>query len=94
MRLRIVLAKVNPEAIPVPTRCTYTGCSGRKFHLRQEVRKSLRDTVYQQVQVHRYRMASLGQSHLRVETEAESQIKGVQLPMPQGMDALRKALEK
>ncbi len=29
-------------------------CGGRKFHLRQEVRKSLRDTVYQEVQVHRY----------------------------------------
>ncbi len=50
MRLRILLAKVNPEAITVPTRCTYTGCSGRKFHLRQEVTKSLRDTVYQEVQ--------------------------------------------
>ncbi len=64
------------------------------FTYERQVRKSLRVTVYQQVQVHRYRMASLGQSHLRVETEAESQIKGVQLPMPQGIDALRKALEK
>lgn len=35
MRLRILLAKVNPEAIPVPTRCTYAGCSGQKFHLRK-----------------------------------------------------------
>ncbi len=54
MRLRILLAKVNPEAITVPTRCAYAGCSGRKFRLRQEVTKSLRDTVYQEVQVHRY----------------------------------------
>jgi len=54
MRLRIVLPKVNPEAITVPTRCSYAGCSGRKFHLRQEVTKALRDTVYQEVQVHRY----------------------------------------
>ena len=54
MRLRIVLPKVNPEAITVPTRCAYAGCGGRKFHLRQEVAKSLRDTVYQEVQVHRY----------------------------------------
>ncbi len=53
MRLRIILPKVNPEAMPVPTRCGYTGCSGRKFHLRQAVRKPLRDTVYQEVQVHR-----------------------------------------
>jgi hypothetical protein len=35
MRLRIVLPKVNPEAITVPTRCAYAGCGGRKFHLRK-----------------------------------------------------------
>ncbi len=35
MRLRILLAKVNPEAITVPTRCIDSGCSGRKFHLRK-----------------------------------------------------------
>ena len=35
MRLRIVLPKVNPEAITVPTQCAYTGCGGRKFHLRK-----------------------------------------------------------
>ncbi len=54
MRLRIVLPKVNPEAITVPTRCAYTGCGGSKFYFRQEVAKPLRDTVYHEVQVHRY----------------------------------------
>jgi hypothetical protein len=54
MRLRIVLPKVTPEAITTPTRCASAGCHGRKFHLRQEVRKPLRDTVYQEVVVHRY----------------------------------------
>ena len=54
MRLRIVLPKVNPEAIEVPTRCAYAGCGGRKFQLRQEVTKPLRDTVYHEVVVHRY----------------------------------------
>jgi hypothetical protein len=54
MRVRIVLPKVTPEAITVPTRCVYAGCGGRKFHLRQEVAQPLRDTVYQEVQVHRY----------------------------------------
>ncbi len=54
MRLRIVLPKVKPEAISAPTRCIYEGCGGRKFHLRQQVVKPLRDTVYQQVQVPRY----------------------------------------
>ncbi len=54
MRLRILLPKVNPEAITVPTRCAYAGCRGRKYYLRQEVTKPLRDTVYPEVQVHRY----------------------------------------
>jgi len=54
MRLRILLPKVNPGAITVPTRCAYAGCEGRTFHVRQEVSKPLRDTVYQEVQVHRY----------------------------------------
>src|SRR5260221_7196115 len=54
MRLRIVLSKVTPQAISVPTRCAYAGCGGKKFHLRQEGRKRLPDTVYQDVQVHRY----------------------------------------
>ncbi len=54
MRLRILLPKVNPEAIAVPSTCTYAGCGGRKVHLRQEVAKPLRDTVYHEVQVHRY----------------------------------------
>src|ERR1700674_606174 len=54
MRLRIILPKVNPEAIRVPMCCVYAGCGGRKFHLRQHVRKPLRDTQYQEVQVPRY----------------------------------------
>src|SRR5947209_2280342 len=54
MRLRILLPKVNPQAISVPTQWAYAGCGGRTFHLRQEVAKPLRDTVYHEVQVHRY----------------------------------------
>src|SRR5712691_10271229 len=54
MRLRILLPKVNPEAISVPTHCAYAGCGGRNFHMRQQVAKPLRDTVYQEVQVRRY----------------------------------------
>jgi hypothetical protein len=44
MRLRIILPKVNPEVMTVPTQCAYAGCGGRKFHLRQTVAKALRDT--------------------------------------------------
>ncbi len=49
MRLRILLPKVNPETITVPTSCAYTGCGGRKSRLHQEVAKPLRDTVYDAV---------------------------------------------
>jgi hypothetical protein len=54
MRLRIILPKVSPETITIPTRCAYAGCRGRKFFLRQTVTKPLRDPVYHEVQVHRY----------------------------------------
>jgi transposase-like protein len=54
MRLRILLPKVKPEAMTAPTQCAYAGCGGKKFYLRQQVSKPLRDTVYQQVQVPRY----------------------------------------
>jgi hypothetical protein len=54
MRLRILLPKVNPEAIAVPSTCPYADCGGRKLYVRQQVTKPLRDTVYQQVQVPRY----------------------------------------
>ncbi len=37
MRLRILLPKVNPEAIAVPSNCPYAGCGGRKFHVRQHI---------------------------------------------------------
>src|SRR6266699_7184849 len=53
MRLRILLPKVKPEAITVPTQCAYAGCGGKKFDLRQQVSKELHDTVYQEVQVPR-----------------------------------------
>ena len=62
MRLRIVLPKVKPEAISVPTHCAYAGCGWRKFHVRQEVTKPLRDTVYHEVQAHRYQCLKCGRT--------------------------------
>jgi len=35
MRLRILLPKVNLEAITAPSRCAYAGCGGRAFHFRR-----------------------------------------------------------
>ena len=54
MRLQILLPKVKPETIPVPEKCAYAGCGSKKVRLHQEVNKPLRDTVYKEVQVHRY----------------------------------------
>ena len=54
MRLRIVLAKVNPEAIAIPTQCAYTAVERGSFTYERRVAKPLRETVYHEVQVHRY----------------------------------------
>jgi transposase-like protein len=55
LRLHLLLAKVEPQAIPVPTKCAYPNCKSLRMQLHQPVQKALRDTVHQQVQVHRYR---------------------------------------
>lgn len=55
MRLHLLLAKVEPKAMPVPTKCGYADCTSKQVRLHQPVKKALRDTVYQQVQAHRYR---------------------------------------
>src|SRR5512142_1838286 len=55
MRLHLLLAKVEPKAIPVPVKCADPKCSSKRVQLHPPVNKALRDTVPQQVQVHRYR---------------------------------------
>ena len=53
MRLKLLLPKVEPNVFNEPTRCPY-GCGGKRFHLRQEVDKPVRDTVYTAVSARRY----------------------------------------
>jgi len=60
MRLHLLLPKVKPEKIAVPSKCPFANCEGRGFRLHQPVRKALRDTVYQQVEVHRYQCLKCG----------------------------------
>ena len=55
MRLHLLLPKVDPKTIPVPTKCMYADCGSKRVQLHQPVKKALRDTVHQQVEVHRYR---------------------------------------
>lgn len=54
MRLHLLLAKVKPEQITAPTHCVDPKCPSQKFRLHQPVKKTLRDTVYHEVQVYRY----------------------------------------
>ena len=62
MRLHLLLSKVDPKAMPVPSKCGYADCSSRQVRLHQPVSKALRDTVYHQVQVHRYRCLKCGRT--------------------------------
>src|SRR5256714_12235293 len=55
MRLHLLLAKVEPKAIPVPSKCGYADCTSKQVRLHQPVNKALRDTVHEQVEVHRSR---------------------------------------
>jgi len=55
MRFHLLLPKVDPKAMPVPSKCGYADCMSHQVRLHQPVSKGLRDTVHHQVQVHRSR---------------------------------------
>src|SRR5258708_28349485 len=55
MRLHLLLPKVDPKAMAVPSKCAYADCTSQQVRLHQPVSKALRDTVHHQVQAHRYR---------------------------------------
>jgi len=54
MRLKLILPRVEPSVFEEPSACPYEKCGGKHFHLRQEVRKAVRDTVYREVTARRY----------------------------------------
>ena len=62
MRLHLLLPKVDPKAIAEPSKCPYADCTGKRVQLHQPVNKAVRDTVYQQVEVHRYRCLKCGRT--------------------------------
>ena len=62
MRLHLLLAKVEPKAMPVPSKCADPKCSGKRVQLHQPVKKAVRDTVHEQVEVHRYRCLTCGRT--------------------------------
>jgi hypothetical protein len=62
MRLHLLLPKVDPKAIPMPSKCAYADCKSLQVRLHQPVKKALRDTVHRQVEVHRYRCLTCGRT--------------------------------
>ena len=62
MRLHLLLPKVDPKAMAVPSKCAYPDCTSKQVRLHQPVSKALRDTVYRQVEVYRYRCLKCGRT--------------------------------
>jgi transposase-like protein len=54
MRLNLILPVVNPERIDKPKECPYQKCVGKHFKVRQEVKKAVRDSEYEEVCALRY----------------------------------------
>jgi len=53
MRLNLILPHVEPDAFELPKACPRKDCRGRRFVLRQRVRKNLVDTEYRAVTARR-----------------------------------------
>jgi len=49
MRLNLILPVVNPEQMTKPEKCPYKKCGGKHFKIRQEVKKAVRDSKYEEV---------------------------------------------
>jgi hypothetical protein len=62
MRLQLLLPKGDPQEISSPAECKYAGCESREVQFHQPVEKALRDTMYNHVEVHRYRCLTCGRT--------------------------------
>ena len=62
MRLQLILPRVEPTVITLPLVCPHDNCEGTHFQHHQEVCKAVRDTVYDQVRVHRYKCLRCGRT--------------------------------
>src|SRR5689334_6669977 len=62
MRLKVLLPKVEAEKYAEPEECPNAGCGGKRFDLRQEVEKPVRDTVVREVKAKRYECLRCGQT--------------------------------
>jgi transposase-like protein len=62
MRLQLLLPGVEPTEISEPVECVYEGCGSREVRKHQEVQKTLLDTKYTVVEVHRYQCLECGRT--------------------------------
>jgi len=62
MRLQLILPRVEPAVLKVPSVCPYKDCQGKHFEHHQEVVKPLKDTLYESVPAHRYRCLRCGRT--------------------------------
>ena len=62
MRLKLILPVVDPDRYEVPQRCANPRCRGKRFVPWQEVRKKVRDSVYEEVTARRYRCLCCGRT--------------------------------
>jgi transposase-like protein len=62
MRLELLLPRVEPKEMNEPVECTYASCGSQRVQMHQPVEKALRDTMYTQVEVHRYRCLTCGRT--------------------------------
>jgi len=54
MRLNLILPVVDPDQIAKPGKCPYKKCNGKHFKKRQEVKKAVRDSKYEEVRAWRW----------------------------------------
>jgi transposase-like protein len=62
MRLQLILPRVEPTVVTVPSVCPYKGCQGTHFRRHQVVDKAVNDTVYEAVTAHRHKCLRCGQT--------------------------------
>ena len=62
MRLNLILPQIKPREYEKPKRCTNVECKGNRFHPIQEVKKSIRDTKYEEVIARRYQCKQCGRT--------------------------------
>ena len=63
MRLYLILPRVEPEEINLPSECPHKDCDGTRFKLLQVVKKPLRDTKHSHVMAYRYRCLRCFRTH-------------------------------